>query len=104
MPTLMSLNTPVSELHKFKIARLGETTSHKLATALAGFFNKRSGSEATVEDLLLPSLRSRSFKSGNIRDLKDCMDVLELYVKIGGRYQVGRTVRGKANFSSEVRH
>src|ERR1051326_1358211 len=35
MPGAISLNTRIEELHKFRIARLGDQLSHKLALALA---------------------------------------------------------------------
>ena len=35
MPSAISLNTPVEDLHSFKIARLGPVLSRKLAQALA---------------------------------------------------------------------
>src|SRR6266567_3037235 len=97
MPGLLSLNTPASELYKFKIARLGETMSRKLAVALAGFFRKKSADEATVEDLLhyLPARYEDRSNMATIRDLDNGLEAsLELYVKVAGGYQV----RNKRSF------
>ena len=52
MPVAISLNTPIEDLHQFRIARLGEILSRKLAAALASYSNKKQAADATVEDLL----------------------------------------------------
>ncbi|HEY0367121.1 MAG TPA: ATP-dependent DNA helicase RecG [Pyrinomonadaceae bacterium] len=52
MPGAISLNTPIEDLHNFKIARLGQILSQKLAKALAGQTHKKNSAEVTVEDLL----------------------------------------------------
>ena len=58
MPSAISLNTPIEDLHRFKIARLGQNLARKLAAAVASHANKKHYNEATVEDLLsyLPML------------------------------------------------
>src|SRR5436190_20640510 len=97
MPAAPSLNTPVSELYKFRIARLGENLSRKLAVALASFLGKKSASEVTVEDLLhyFPMRYEDRSRLAHIRDLKEGVEVaLELYVKVAGGYQV----RNKRSF------
>ena len=53
MPGAISLNTPIEDLHNFKIARLGPILSRKLAKALASQTHKKNPSEVTVEDLLI---------------------------------------------------
>jgi len=98
MPSAISLNTPVEDLHKFKIARLGEILSRKLAAAVAHHANKKSYSDATVEDLLnyIPMRYEDRSHLASIKDLQDGMEAtLELTVKLSGGYQV----RNKRSFS-----
>lgn len=86
-----NLNTPIGELYKYRIARLGQTLSHKLALALAGHFSKKDSSKATIEDLLayLPMRYEDRSNPSRIRDLTEGMEAsLELYVKVAGGYQV----------------
>jgi len=52
MPGAISLNTPIEDLHSFKIARLGPILSQKLAKAVATQTHKKNSADATVEDLL----------------------------------------------------
>src|SRR4026207_1804786 len=52
MPGAISLNTPIEDLHSFKIARLGPILSQKLAKALATQTHKKTAADVTVEDLL----------------------------------------------------
>jgi len=89
MPTSITLDTPVAELYRH-IARLGPTTAHKLALALADDKHKKSN-DVTVEDLLhyLPMRYEDRSSLARIRDLEDGMETsLELYVKLAGGYQV----------------
>ena len=91
MPAPLSLSTPIDELYKFGVGRLGQTLSHKLALALAGHFNRRNSREATVEDLLsyLPMRYEDRSHPARIRDLSEGMEAsLELQVKVAGGYQV----------------
>src|SRR5712692_2642486 len=93
----LTLDIAVNEIYKYKIARLGQATSHKLALALASYAGKKSASDATIEDLLtyLPMRYEDRSNLAAIRDLKDGMEAsLELYVKIAGGYQV----RNKRSF------
>lgn len=93
MPTVLSLDTPISELYKYKIARLGQTTSQKLALALAGYAGHKSAVETTIEDLLcyLPMRYEDRSNLTSIRDLQEGMEAsLELYPKLAGGYQVGK--------------
>ena len=97
MPSAISLDTPVEDLHKFRIARLGENPSRKLASALASQVHKRNRSEATVEDLLtyLPMRYEDRSRTAAIRDLQDGLEAsLDLTVT----HAHGYPVRGKANF------
>src|ERR1700682_958793 len=89
MPPSITLDTPVTELYRH-IARLGPTTSHKLAIALAATEQKR-GESVTVEDLLhyLPMRYEDRSSLARIGDLQDGMEAsLDLYVNVAGGYQV----------------
>ena len=102
MPSAISLDTPVEDLHKFGIARLGENPSRKLASALAAQVHKRNRSEATVEDLLtyLPMRYEDRSRTAAIRDLQDGLEAsLDLTVT----HAHGYPVRGKANFGKAAR-
>ncbi len=91
MSVAISLNTPIEDLHKFKIARVGQNLSRKLAAALASYSNKKQGADATVEDLLayLPMRYEDRSHLASIQDLHDGMEAsLELQVKLAGGYQV----------------
>ncbi|HET6669259.1 MAG TPA: ATP-dependent DNA helicase RecG [Pyrinomonadaceae bacterium] len=89
----LNLETPISELHKHRIARLGQATSQNLAASLARFGNRKTASAATVEDLLwyLPMRYEDRSNLTTIRDLKDGVEAsLELFPKVAGGYQVGK--------------
>jgi ATP-dependent DNA helicase RecG len=91
MPPPFSLSTPVNELYKYRLARLGQTLSHKLAQSLSSHFGKKDPSKVTVEDLLgyLPMRYEDRSSPAQIRDLSDGMEAsLELVVKIAGGFQV----------------
>ncbi|CAN5507308.1 ATP-dependent DNA helicase RecG [soil metagenome] len=93
MLALLTLDTPIDGLYKYRIARLGQTMSHKLALALAAYHSKKMASDAIVEDLLtyLPMRYEDRSNLARIRDLKTGMEAsLELYVKNAGGYQVGK--------------
>ncbi len=97
MPSAISLDTPIEDLHKFRIARLGENPSRKLASALASQVHKRNRSEATVEDLLtyLPMRYEDRSRTAEIRDLQDGLEAsLDLTVT----HAHGYPVRGKGGF------
>src|SRR6266850_5688154 len=86
-----SLNTPIDDLNKYGLARLGPNLSQKLAQALANQSGKRDKTTATVEDLLsyLPMRYEDRSNPARIRDLTDGMEAsLELIVKIAGGFQV----------------
>lgn len=91
MPPPFSLQTPIDELYEYRLARLGQTLSHKLAVSLAGHSGKKDYSKATVEDLLnyLPMRYEDRSKPARISDLSEGMEAsLELYVKVAGGFQV----------------
>src|SRR5689334_2824220 len=91
MPGAISLNTPIEDLHKFRLARLGETLSHKLARAVASQTHKKNAREATVEDLLtyFPMRYEDRSRPALIRDLRNDMEAsLELTVTHAHGYPV----------------
>jgi len=91
MLSAISLTTPVEELHKHKIARLGPNLALKLAAAVASHVNKRQSNEATVEELLsyLPMRYEDRSRLAKIKDLEDGTEAsLELQVKHAGGYEV----------------
>jgi ATP-dependent DNA helicase RecG len=99
MPTsAVALNTPIEDLHEYKIARIGQHLARKLAVAVAAHANKKHYTEATVEDLLsyLPMRYEDRSRLARIKDLQDKMEAtLELQVKHSGGYQI----RNTKNFS-----
>jgi len=91
MPSPFSLNTPVEELYKYRLARLGQTLSHKLALEVAGHVGKKDYRNATVEDLLsyLPMRYEDRSNPAHIRDLTEGLEAsLALEVKVAGGYEV----------------
>jgi ATP-dependent DNA helicase RecG len=92
MHSLLELHTPVTDLHKYRLAHLGQTSARKLAVALAGFAGKKAAAEATVEDLLgyLPMRYEDRSHPARIRDLQSGMEAsLELYVQRAIAYSIG---------------
>src|SRR4026207_1039112 len=93
MPPPLNLETPINELHKHGIARLGQATSQKLAASLSRVGNRKTAGTATVEDLLwyLPMRYEDRSNLTTIRDLEDGMEAsLELFAKGAGGDQVGK--------------
>jgi len=91
MPSAISLNTSIEDLHQFKIARLGQILARKLAAAVASHSNKKHYTEATVEDLLsyLPMRYEDRSHLAKIKDLEAGLEAtLELQVKHAGGYEV----------------
>ena len=96
MPSAIFLNTPVEDLHSFKIARLGPVLSRKLAQALAAQTHKKSAAGVTVEDLLtyFPMRYEDRARPALIRDLHDGVEAsLELTVTHAHGYAI-RNPRG----------
>ncbi|HWF88893.1 MAG TPA: DEAD/DEAH box helicase, partial [Pyrinomonadaceae bacterium] len=96
MPSAISLNTSIEDLHNFKIARLGQILSHKLAKALASQVHKKSSAAVTVEDLLnyFPMRYEDRSRPALIKDLKEGVEAsLELTVTRTNGYAV-RNPRG----------
>jgi ATP-dependent DNA helicase RecG len=91
MPPPFSLNTSLADLYQYKLARLGEILSQKLARAIAAEFRKPDYRSVTVEDLLayLPMRYEDRSRPAHISDLADGLNAsLELMVKIAGAFQV----------------
>ena len=91
MPSAISLDTPVEDLHSFKIARLGPVLSRKLAHALTAHTHKKNSAEVTVEDLLtyFPMRYEDRSRPALIRDLHDGVEAsLELTVTHAHGYAV----------------
>jgi ATP-dependent DNA helicase RecG len=87
----LSLNTPIEELYKFRIGRLGETLSKKLARALATVSAKNGSRRPTVEDLLeyLPVRYDDRSHLATIKSLEDGKEAsLELLTKVSGGFEV----------------
>ena len=105
MPSAICLNTRIEELHNFRIARLGDQLSHKLALAVASHANKRNAAETTVEDLLnyLPMRYEDRSHPAAIRDLSDGLEAsLELLVQRAHGYQVRKGYGRSRLFIFEV--
>lgn len=97
MRSAISLNTPIEDLHRFKIARLGPNLSRKLAAAVASHSYRDKSAEATVEDLLtyLPMRYEDRSHLTTIKDLEPGLDAsLELQSRLAGGYEV----RNKRSF------
>lgn len=96
-----NLSLQIDEIYRYRIARLGQTLSHKLAQALAGHFNKPDSRKATIEDLLnyLPMRYEDRSNPSRIADLAEGMEAsLELIVKIAGGFQVkNRRTHGRSS-------
>lgn len=91
MPSAISLNTPIEDLHRFKIARLGPNLSRKLAAAVAALSYRERSAEATVEDLLtyLPMRYEDRSHLTTIKDLEHGLEAsLELHSRLAGGYEV----------------
>jgi ATP-dependent DNA helicase RecG len=105
MPSAISLNTRIEELHNFRIARLGDQLAHKLALALAPHANKRNAADVTVEDLLnyLPMRYEDRSHPAAISDLSDGLEAsLELFVLRAHGYQIRKGFGRSRLFIFEV--
>ena len=105
MPSAISLNTRIEDLHSFRIARLGDVLSRKLAKALSAHANKRNAAETTVEDLLnyLPMRYEDRSHPAALKDLSDGMEAsLELLVHRAHGYEVRKGFGRNRLFIFEV--
>lgn len=99
MSSPLSLQTPLEDLYKYRLARFGQILSHKLAVEIASHLKKDDPAKATIEDLLnyLPLRYEDRSNPARIRDLTDGMEAsLELVVKDAGYLQV----RNRRSFGS----
>ncbi|MDQ3908632.1 MAG: ATP-dependent DNA helicase RecG [Acidobacteriota bacterium] len=95
----LTLATPVIELWKHGVPRLGQAGARRLALALAAATGKHDAGEATVEDLLnyLPMRYEDRSNLARVADLRDGLEAsLELYVRVAGGFQVGKNRGPKA--------
>lgn len=93
MPGAISLNTPIEDLHNFRIARPGQQLSRKLAKALAAQAHKQAPTDATVEDLLtyFPMRYEDRSHPAQIKDLREGKEAsLELIVNSAHGYPVSK--------------
>ncbi len=94
MPGAISLDTPLEDLHSFKIARLGPVLSRKLAKALAVQTHKKNLTDVTVEDLLMnfPMRYEDRSRPALIKDLHDGVEAsLDLTVTHAHGYSVRKS-------------
>ncbi len=95
---LLTLQTPLIELHEHGIANLSNAMCRKLAAAVAIFANKTDSAAATVEDLLnyFPNrYEDRSHFIG-IDQLYDGLEAsVEIYTRVSGGFQVGKNRTAK---------
>ncbi|MBS1811634.1 MAG: ATP-dependent DNA helicase RecG [Acidobacteria bacterium] len=86
MPVL-TLNTPLVELHHHALPRIGQTTAFKLAVEIANITAKPDARQATVEDLLhyLPMRYEDRSNLANTSMLQDGQTAsMEVMVRVGG--------------------
>ena len=106
MSSSFSLQTPLEDLYKHRLARFGQILSHKLAVEIASHFKRPNAATTTAEDLLnyLPLRYEDRSSPAQIRDLTDGMEAsLELVVKDAGYVQVrNRRSFGAGLFIFEV--
>ena len=90
MPAPFSLSVSIVDLYQYRLARLGQTLSYKLAHSLASH-SKKDPSRVTVEDLLsyLPMRYEDRSSPARIADLTPDLEAsVELVVKFAGALQV----------------
>ncbi|MBO0863135.1 MAG: ATP-dependent DNA helicase RecG, partial [Chloracidobacterium sp.] len=84
---MLTLNTPLVELHHHGLPRVGQKTAHGLAKEIAGIAAKPDPRDATVEDLLhyLPMRYEDRSNLARISQLTDGQTAsVELIVRVGG--------------------
>ncbi|MFN7947009.1 MAG: ATP-dependent DNA helicase RecG [Blastocatellia bacterium] len=84
---MLTLNTPLIELHLHSLPRIGKKTAESLAVEMAAIAAKSDAREATVDDLLhyLPMRyedRSRLARAAELSDGQEAS--LEVMVRVGG--------------------
>lgn len=84
---MLTLNTPLVELHHHALPRIGQTTAFKLAVEIANITAKPDARQATVEDLLhyLPMRYEDRSNLANTSMLQDGQTAsMEVMVRVGG--------------------
>ncbi|MDX2040055.1 MAG: DEAD/DEAH box helicase, partial [Acidobacteriota bacterium] len=84
---MLSLNTPLIELHHHGLPRIGKKTSESLAVEIAAITAQANPYKSTVEDLLhyLPMRYEDRSNLARIADLQDgVMASVEVKVRVGG--------------------
>ncbi len=84
---MLTLNTPLVELHHHALPRVGQKTAHSLAAEMAALTAKADAREATVEDLLhyLPLRYEDRSNLARIVNLQDGdYASVEVMVRVGG--------------------
>jgi ATP-dependent DNA helicase RecG len=84
---VLTLNTPLVELHHHGLPRVGQKTAHGLAAEIAGISAKPDPRDATVEDLLhyLPMRYEDRSNLARISQLQDSQTAsVEVMVRVGG--------------------
>lgn len=95
----VTLETPVQDFHKYKIAKLSSLAAKKLAVSVASQADKSDPATATVDDLLtyLPMRYEDRSNLATIDSLSDGFEgSVELYVRVAGGFQVGKNRHPKA--------
>ena len=96
---MLTLDTPIIELHKYGVSKLSAAMSRKLAMAVAGEAVKSDLTEANVEDLLnyFPMRYEDRSNLLQIDQLYDGIEAsVELYTRVSGGFQVGKNRSPKA--------
>lgn len=96
---IVSLKTPLIELHDYEVINLTRAASRKLALAVAGVSDKSDLADAAVEDLLnyLPMRYEDRSNLLQIDELQaDSEASVELFVRVSGGFQVGKNRSKKA--------
>jgi len=84
---VLTLDTPLVELHLHGLPRIGQVTAHKLAVEMAAIAAKPDAREATVEDLLhyLPMRYEDRSRLAHASELSDGQEAsIEVMVRVGG--------------------
>src|SRR5215203_4139946 len=96
---MLTLDTPIIELHKYGVSKLSAAMSRKLAMAIAGESAKGDLTEANIEDLLnyFPMRYEDRSNLLQIDQLYDGLEAsVELYTRVSGGFQVGKNRGPKA--------
>ena len=84
---MLTLNTPLFELHQFGLPRIGKATSLKLATEIAALNGRPDIRQANIEDLLhyLPMRYEDRSNLATVADLQDGITAsVEVRIRLGG--------------------